>query len=582
MAPEKRNFIQDLTSTTNPEGQLLGLTALYETAQAEFLAQLLVLAPKDLTAYSEYMHPDEPPALCHVFMLQKLMELDEGFIPRLMLSAPPGHAKSTYASRDFPTWRIGKHPKTKYLQAGHSQTFVENEFGKKCRDIIESEAYREIFPDVQLSNASRAAGYWLVNNGSSYLTRGVGQGIAGFRTNLCGIDDPFATREDAESPTIRDKTYNWYKADILPRLLPKCSLFIVATRWHSDDLCGRLEEESKLIKDGMKDGVPWEIINLPAIYNDDSVPDPLGRKLGDALWPDFYTKEILANIKADQSAKDWNSLYMGRPVDEEGGVINPDWFRKERRYKIGPDRIDVRRRVMSVDTANKDTERSAYTVITIWDETKDKHHYLIHVLRKRLEYTDLVSRIKRMSDSFDVDAILIEDKGSGIQFIQQQNNPATQITHLPVIGIQTDQKTKEFRMDGVTPFMEAGLVHLPESASWLPEYEAELFGWPNTKYQDQGDATSQYLAWARPKRIFGTKKIMGSGYNGKTARVRAEIEAQITNANTARLGGDGSVAPTRNYIGVPTHNIRTAPELEPLDVEPIIQVRRKYGGRRLH
>lgn len=519
---------------------------------------LLALAPTDLTAYCEYIFPDEPPAKWHVFLLTKLMELSDGLHRRLMISAPPGSAKSTYASRLFPTWKMGVNRKTKYLQAGHSQTFVENEFGKKCRDIIESEAYQEVFPDIRLSPSSRAAGYWVLNNGSTYLTRGVGQGIAGFRSNIAGVDDPFSSREDAESDLVRKKTYDWFKADFLTRLLPKSPLFIVATRWHSDDLCGRLESENKLIKTGMVDGIPWEIINLPAIYLDDSVPDPIGREIGEVLWPELYSKEVMAQIKADQSTKDWNSLYMGRPVDAEGGAIKREWF-DHTRYKIGPERKHVRRRVMSVDTANKNTERSAYTVATIWDETKDNHHYLVEVYRKRMEFFEMADKLNKLAELRDVDCVLVEDKGSGTQYIQQQADPNSPHCPRAVIPISTDNATKEFRMDGVTPMMEAQLVHLPERASWLAEYESEIFGWPETKYKDQGDSTSQYLAWARPKRIYGTKRLGGLGY-GTQDKARAVVENKLRELEAKRVeaekGDDPSTpVPGRNYIGqVVAHN----------------------------
>jgi predicted phage terminase large subunit-like protein len=482
---------------------------------------------------------------------------------------------STYASRLFPTWKMGVAPKTKYLQAGHSQNFVENEFGKKCRDIIESDRYAEVFPNIQLSTASRAAGYWVLNNGSAYLTRGVGQGIAGFRTNLAGVDDPFASREDAESDTIRNKTYAWFKADYLTRLLPKAPLFIVATRWHSDDLCGRLEAENKMIKAGMVDGAPWEIINLPAIYLDDSVPDPIGRQFGDPLWPEFFSKDVLAQIKSEQSAKDWNSLYMGKPIDEQGGVIKREWFTSTR-YRIGPERKDVKRRVMSVDTANKNNERAAYTVATIWDETKDNHHYLIEVYRKRVEFFEMANKLNKLAELRDVDCVLVEDKGSGTQYIQQQSDPNSPHCPRAVIAISTDNATKEFRMDGVTPMMEAHLVHLPENSGWLAEYEAEIFGWPETKYKDQGDSTSQYLAWARPKRKYGTKRLTGVGYAGSrnyNEKARKEVEAKLQELTEDRKDSEGagtlsdsqagtlpnpkdgtlpkSIVAGRNYIGLP-------------------------------
>lgn len=595
--PQRAIFIVELTGTVDPESQLQALYDIYEAAQTEYLNQLLVLAPTDLTAYCEYIYPDEPPADWHVFMLNKLMELDEGFIPRLMISAPPGHAKSTYASRLFPTWRLGRKPRTQYLQAGHSQLFVENEFGKKCRDIVEDERYNDVFPGTMLSPASRAAGYWVLNNRSTYMTKGVGQGISGIRATLAGVDDPFASRADAESETIRNSTFDWFKADFMRRLLPRCPVFIVATRWHSDDLCGRLEAENNQIKKGLAEGVPWEIVNLPALAVDDPAePDPMGRKPGEALWPEFYSRPILLDIKAELDSKNWNSLYMGKPTDVEGEAIKKEWF-KEGRFKIGPKREDVRRRVMSVDTASKTNERSAYTVATIWDETKDDHHYLRHVYRKRMEFTEMSTTLNNLADGWDVDAVLVEDKGSGTQYIQQQADPNAARCPRPVIAIEVDNASKEFRMDGVTPMMQAGLVHLPENAPWLTDYENEIFAWPSVKWKDQGDSTSQYLSWARPKRKYGSKRMSGAGL-GQHDRAREEIEEKIAEMHERFKQREASgeemerdpngivLVPGRNYIGIAprrtdspdlvtiTHDLTT-----PLPKK--LQPSRRYGTRRL-
>jgi predicted phage terminase large subunit-like protein len=416
---------------------------------------------------------------------------------------------STYASHMFPAWYLGKHFHHKFIQAGHTQGFCENQFGKKVRGIIQREAYRDVFPSIQLGQESKAAGYWnLAGSRGYYLTRGVGQGISGFRGDIQAVDDPYASREDAESPTIRNKVYDWFSADFTTRLLPRAPLYIVATRWHSDDLCGRIEDMQK----SGKMRPPYTIINLPAVCEDEE-NDPLGRQLGEALWPDFYDLDQLLNLKESLPARDWNSLYRGTPVDEEGGVLGADQL--QRYDDLPQDQLDeagnvvkqrIRRRSLSVDCASKKTQRADYTAVTIWYESVDGRHYLAHAAHARVEFNGMVRLIETLAREWNVDEILVEDQGSGMQYIQTRQNEAP----APVIAINTKNDSKEFRFDGVTPMFIGGLVLLPKRAGWLAEFEAEIVGFPNAAHDDYVDSASQYLARARQRRIRGVRKLGGT------------------------------------------------------------------------
>ncbi len=353
--------------------------------------------------------------------------------------------------------------------------------------------------------------------GGSYLTRGVGQGIAGFRAHCAGVDDPFASREDAESQLIRDKVFDWFSADFTTRLLPNAPMFVVATRWHSDDLCGRIEEMNR---DGK--GLPWFVVNLPAIAVDDD--DPLGRLPGEPLWPEFYTLEHLLNLKATLPSRDWNSLYQGKPVDEEGGVIQGAWLK---RYKSLPPKAEQRRITVSVDSAIKAGERNDFTVVGVWIEDFHNNHYLAHVDRSKMEFAAMVSKVESVASAWGATSILMEDKGSGTQYIQTRSDKAP----CPVIAISVNNDSKEFRMDGVSPMFEGGKVWVPERSEkgWHADYEAELLGFPNAKYDDQVDMTSQYLNWARIRQGRGTQKLQGMAKStGKdNTKTKTAIEEYI-------------------------------------------------------
>jgi predicted phage terminase large subunit-like protein len=436
-------------------------------------------------------------------------------------SMTPTH-NSTYATHLFPAWYLGNHPRHKYIQAGHTQDFVDEEFGKRVRGIISSDEYQDVFPEVRLDPASKAASRFAIAKfRGKYLGRGVGQGISGFRANIAAVDDPFAALEDAESPTTRRKVFDWFQADLSTRLLPNSPLFVVATRWHTEDLCGRLEE---LAKKGV--GLPYEVINLPALAEEDD--DILGRMTGDPLWPDFYTLDHLLNLKAALPARVWNALYQGSPMDVAGGTFQADWVQRYENYPTNE--IDdlgrikqrsVRRVVVSVDCASKAGERNDYTAITVWVESVERKHYLVDVVRERLEFEPMVKAIEDTTAKWNtripgvtVAAILVEDKGSGTQYIQTRRGKAP----APVIAIEVAQTSKEFRFDGVTPMFEAGEVFFPESALWLPDYEKELLGFPNASKDDQVDSTSQYLAWARRRGSKGTKKLTGANSTSTSAR----------------------------------------------------------------
>lgn len=423
---------------------------------------------------------------------------------------------STYSSRLYPSWYMGRNVKHKYIQAGHTTSFCESEFGKKTKAIIDSERFRDVFPDIYLAVDSKAAGNWsLAGTGGQYLTRGVGQGISGFRAHMAGVDDPFASREDAESQTIRDKVYDWFSADFTTRLLPNSPMFVVATRWHSDDLCGRIEDMNRQGR-----GLPWEVINLPAICEDPEI-DPMGRAEGEPLWPDFYTHDHLMNLKATLPPRDWNSLYMGKPVDEEGGVIIAEWLKT---YDMLPGHNSRKRTVVSVDSAIKATERADFTAIGVWVEDYDGFHHLAYVHRARVEFPQMVSLVENIATVWNADVILIEDKGSGTQYIQTRANKAP----CPVVPLSPNNNSKEFRLDGVAPLFQAGKVLLPTRSEWLPDYVAELLGFPNAKYDDQVDFTSQYLAWARQSIKRGNVKLQGKALGGRDkSSTLSEIERQL-------------------------------------------------------
>lgn len=469
-------------------------------------------------------------------------------IMRFAISMPPGHCKSTHSSHHFPAYYFGHNPKKNFLQAGHSQDFAANELGNRVRAIIDSEDYRLVFPDIKLRSDMRAKDYWgLTNMKGKYVAKGAGQGIAGFRGHFGMVDDPYKSRADAESPTIRDRVFRWFTDDFSTRLLPGSPMGIVMTRWHSDDIVGRIErreqeeerdrqetllaseKSSTPVYESLSDEQAAEIhaeiaetlsktgenthrftfIQMPAI--NDNPDDILGREIGEPLWPELFDLDALENLRADMTTSSWNSLYQQRPMDVEGGAVTSEWFQ---RYERPPSRgendteNEVRRCTVSVDTANTAKERSNYTVITVWYEDFNRKHYLIDVIRKQMEFPEMKTEVARVCRRYNADALLIEAKGNGLSYLQLHRDGGAPA---PLIAIEVGQASKEFRFDEITPMFQAGLVHLPVRAPWLADYEAELIAFPYGKNDDQVDSTSQYLKWAKMGQRRGTKKLHGMG-----------------------------------------------------------------------
>lgn len=465
-----------------------------------------------LSAFVEYMTPDEPPAEHHEWMCDQLLEpAERKDILRGAVSMPPGHAKTKFCSKYFPAWWLGRNPRRLYLQGGHSQTFCENTFGKGVRDIVDDPRYSSIFPEVSLHSRSAAAGNWrLSNNVGGYVTKGVGQKLAGYRGHAGGVDDPFGSREDAESEVIRDKVGSWFFADFLTRFLPGSPIFVIATRWHPDDLIGRLERYNKEGK-----GEPWHIINLDGLIEneEEAARDPLGRDIGGALWPELFTEKFLLEKKATLPARDWFSLYKGKPRVEEGNVVKLQWFR---RYdKLPQNKIDsqgnvierqIKRVTVSVDCANKNTQRANFSVASVWIEGMDGYHYLADVRRKKVEYNELIIFIEDTARDWNATVILVEDKGNGTSYIQQRQGRAP----APIIAITPEAEgNKQFRFDAILPMIEAGEVLFPKQAAWLADFEEEMLAFPDGTNDDQVDSTSQYLGRIRKGKRFGTQKLKG-------------------------------------------------------------------------
>lgn len=274
-------------------------------------AQRRLKAQTSLASFIEYRDAGYRPAKHHQLLIEHLEAVERGEIERLMVCMPPGSAKSTYTSVEFPAWFLGRNSKHSVIAASHTQELAER-FGRRVRNIVAAPEFERVF-GLGVAEDSSSAGRWDTTRGGEYFAAGVGGSITGRRADLAIIDDPVKSREDADSERSRLKAWEWYTNDLLTRLKPGARQIVVMTRWHEDDLGGRILERER---------ARWRVLELPM----EAMPgDPLGRQVGERLWPEWFTDDMLAVAKQDVRA--WNALYQQQPTAETGDYFKSEWIR---------------------------------------------------------------------------------------------------------------------------------------------------------------------------------------------------------------------------------------------------------------
>lgn len=290
----------------------MGLIALDEIAKER--------ARRSLLDFTTYTFSDYVKAAHNILIVEYIHKWISGKIGNLMIFAPPRHGKSELVSRRLPPYLLAKFPGCKVLTTSHKHTMAAKN-SRAARSIINSYKYRDLFPDVFLEER-KAVEEWQVSNGGSYVCAGVDAGIQGEGFHFGIVDDPIKGRKAAESKTVRDSIWDWYRSDFYSRREKGAKILLINTRWHEDDLSGRLLEQ---MKEDPKHADKWSVLSLPAISSGVK-DDPLRRKKGEALWPGEFSKMELAKIKQTSGEYNWASMYQQTPVPAGGEKINREWF----------------------------------------------------------------------------------------------------------------------------------------------------------------------------------------------------------------------------------------------------------------
>jgi len=412
----------------------------------------------------------------HKVMAKKFEEIASGKIKRLIINMPPRHTKSEFASYLLPAWFLGKYPNKKIIQCSNTAELAVG-FGRKVRNLVGSDIYATVFPNVSLQSDSKAAGRWATNKGGDYFAIGVGGTVTGKGADLLIIDDPHSEQEAAiasTNPEIYDKVYEWYSSGPRQRLQPGGSIVVVMTRWAKRDLTGRI------VKSWVdKDGEEWEIIDFPAIL-------PSGKP----LWPEFWSLKELEALKLELPLSKWNAQYQQQPTSEEGAIVKREWWKIWENER--PPTCEFV--IQSWDTAFTKNERSDYSACTTWgvfymnENEEDPHVILLDAFKRRMEFPELKEVAYQHYMEWEPDAFVVEAKAAGsplIYELRQRGIPVQEFT--PTRG-----NDKIARINSVSDLFASGKVWAP-STRWAEEVIEEMAAFPNSEHDDLVDSSTQAL-----------------------------------------------------------------------------------------
>jgi predicted phage terminase large subunit-like protein len=436
-------------------------------------------AKEDFISFVNLMWPSFISGRHHQKMASAFERVASGELKRLIINMPPRHTKSEFASYLLPAWFLGKYPEKKVIQTAHTAELAVG-FGRKVRNLIQSEDFQNVFSGITLSSDSKAAGRWNTNKRGDYFAIGVGGAVTGKGADLLIIDDPHSEQDAQQgqfNPEVYDRVYEWYTSGPRQRLQPGGAIIVVMTRWSLRDLTGQIMKST-----GNKKGMDeWEVIEFPAIM-------PSGKP----LWPEFWSMDELDALRAELPPSKWNAQYQQNPTSEEGALIKREWWREWDRPNPPPCEIILQ----SWDTAFLKTQRSDYSACTTWgvfyhpDDTGRSQPNLIMLdaYKEKLEFPDLKRAAYEKYMEYEPDQMIVEKKASGAPLIfelRAMGIPVTEFT--PSRG-----QDKIARANAVTDLFASGSIWHPPT-QWAHEVIEECAAFPSGEHDDYVDSTTQAL-----------------------------------------------------------------------------------------
>lgn len=448
---------------------------------------------------------------------EKFLAVARGEIRRLAINMPPRHGKSEFASKYLPGWYLGMFPRRRVILASYGASFA-SQWGRKVRDLLDEDG--DWIFDVRIRGDSKAADIWeIADHAGGMQTCGVGGPLTGKGADLLIIDDPIKNAEEANSETYREKTWDWFTSTAYTRLEPGGALIVIQTRWHEDDLTGRI------LRNAAETGERWDTVNLPALAGDGDI---LGRRAGEALWPERYGEEELGRIRRTIGSYQFSALYDQSPSPADGGLFKRHWFRYWKRagdaYQlIGPDgarhvRSADCRRFGTMDLAFSLKKSADFTVIAAWAVTPAKDLILLDLLRERMEAKDLVPSVKAMTERWGLAYVGIEKiLGQALVVSEARQSDLNVRQLLPDADKVTRSIPAQIRMEG-------GQIYLPEGHPLLDDVEKELLSFPRGAHDDIVDVIA-----------YAATEVVRFGGSSESDETRKEQRDAAESARLERL-----------------------------------------------
>ena len=426
--------------------------------------------------------------------VQKFIEAETGNpYDILLISTPPQVGKSVSLTETLPSWYLGRNPEHRVIEISYNADFAKR-FGRRNRDKINEFGY--IF-GISLSNETKSMELFeLSNKRGSMLSAGAIGGVTGNACNLMIIDDPIKNREEADSETIRRKLFDEWINSYKTRLSAGAKIIVIQTRWHEDDLFGKLAKD------------PYAtVLNYPMEAEENDI---LGRAVGEPLVPEIgKDAEWLKGFKHAMEVGDvetegetgiraWNALYQGRPTALEGNLLQRDWWQY---YELTDD-MQFEHLILSVDASFKDSDTADYVAMEVWGK-RGPNCYLVDLTKKHLNFQATMDRIMQYKALYPISEVLIEDKANGTAIIQVLRRMIEGIIAIEPRG------SKESRVNAISFAIESGNVYVPKNKKFTGDFIEECSQFPNGKHDDQVDAMSQALnrlIWRRSKRKYEKRK----------------------------------------------------------------------------
>jgi predicted phage terminase large subunit-like protein len=470
ITPEQIFKLRQILPQLDPKKKkkALDLIKKYEAQLTQIAANLSFLD------FVKHVYPGYKVGPHHLKLAQIFEDIAAGKKKRVIVNIAPRHGKSELISYLAPAWFLGKFPQKKIIMASHTADLAVN-FGRRVRNLVGSDSYKDIFPEVELQADSKSASRWGTNYNGEYFAIGVGGALAGRGADLFIIDDPHS-EQDAKTgrADVFLPAWEWFQSGPLQRLMPGGAIIVVMTRWSKLDLTGQIV--SQMEKN--EDVDPWEVVEFPAIKDD-----------GTALWPDFWDVEELLAKKAALDIRYWNAQYMQKPTSEEGALIKREWWQIW--DKDDPPNCEFT--IMSLDAAQEANNRADYNALTTWgvffnEETNNYNIILLNAVKKRMEFPELKKLVLEEYKEWEPDAFMVEKKSNGAALYQELRRMG-----IPV-GEFTPGKGQDkiSRVNAVSDLFNSGIVWAPDRR-WAKEVIEECNDFPSGANDDLVDSTTLAL-----------------------------------------------------------------------------------------